>query len=94
MTNIRRSPMTNFSRSAPVISTVASSNSSRICIAAEIAAFAFMNVTLDEYEPRSTGEVSDSLDLILIKSRGRPKTSATDCATTVSEPCPMSAAPV
>ena len=70
--------MTNFSRSAPVISAVASSNSSRICIAAEIAALAFMKVTLEEYEPRSTGEVSDSLDLIRIKSRGSPKTSATD----------------
>ena len=70
--------MTSFSLSAPVISTVASSNSSRIFIAAEIAAFAFMKVTLEEYEPRSTGEVSDSLDLTRIKSSGSPKTSATD----------------
>ena len=41
-----------------------------------------------------SAEVSDSLDLTRIKSRGSPKTSATDCATTVSEPWPISAAPV
>ena len=63
-------------------------------MAAEIAAFAFMNVTRDEYEPRSTGEVSVSLLLTLIMSKGSPRTSATDCATTVSDPWPMSAAPV
>ena len=55
---------------------------------------AFMKVTRDEYEPRSTGAVSVSLLLILIMSRGRPRTSATDWAITVSEPWPISAAPV
>ena len=59
-----------------------------------MAALAFMKVTREEYEPRSTGEVSLSLLLTLIMSKGRPKTSATDCATTVSDPCPISAAPV
>ena len=61
----------------PVIDEAASINSDRTSIAAETAAFAFMNVTLLEYEPRSTGDVSDSFDLILIMSIGRPNTSAT-----------------
>ena len=69
-----------------MISDVALSKSSLIFIAAEIAAFAFMKVTLEEYDPKSTGEVSVSLDFILIISSGKPRTSATDWATTVSEP--------
>ena len=92
--NILRSPITKDSTEAPVISLVALSKSPLISIAAEIAALAFMKVTLEEYDPRSTGEVSLSLLLTLIISRGNPRTSATDWATTVSDPCPMSAAPV
>ena len=69
-------------------------NSFLISIAADIAALAFMNVTLELYDPRSTGDVSESLDLTLIISIGSPNTSETLCATTVSLPCPISAAPV
>ncbi len=91
---MRRSPITSFSTGASVTSAAAPNNFWRISIAADIAALAFMKVTRDEYDPRSTGAVSVSLLLILIISNGSPRTSATDWATTVSEPWPISAAPV
>ena len=77
MLYILLSPSTKLEVSIPMINDAASINSDLTSIAAETAAFAFMNVTLLEYEPRSTGDVSDSFDLILIMSIGRPNTSAT-----------------
>ena len=56
-------PSTKQEASTPVIDEAASINSNRTSIAAETAAFAFMNVTLLEYEPRSTGDVSTPLIL-------------------------------
>ena len=55
---ILRSLSTKYSAGISNIPLAAFSNSSRISSAALIAALAFMNVTRDEYDPKSTGLVS------------------------------------
>ena len=46
------------------------------------------------YDPRSIGVRSVSAAITLIRDKLQPSTSATICAVMVSEPCPISAAPV
>ncbi len=53
-----------------------------------------MNDTRDEYEPLSFGVTALSLATTRSRSSPRPSTSPTICASSVEEPCPMSAAPV
>ncbi len=52
-----------------------------------------MNVTREEYEPRSMGVVSVSAVTRRMSAGCSPSSSATIVASTESEPCPMSIAP-
>ena len=66
---------------------------SRARSAAWIAALPVMSVTREEYEPRSTGVRSVSPVTMRMSSGSMPNTSATQYASTESEPCPMSIEP-
>ena len=57
-------------------------------------AFPAMNVTLLEYEPMSMGVRSVSAAMIFIRPSEQPSVSAATWAVIVSEPCPISDAPV
>ena len=65
----------------------------RIFRAASRAALPAMNVTRDEYEPRSIGVESVSAVTSRTSLGCSPSSSATIAASTVSEPWPMSIAP-
>ena len=53
-----------------------------------------MNDTREEYEPLSFGVSTLSVAMTRIRSSESESTSATTCASSVEEPCPMSDAPV
>ena len=77
----------------PISAATASTSIARIFRAASSAALPAMNVTREEYEPRSIGVVSVSAVTSLTSDGSRPSSSATIVASTESEPCPISIAP-
>jgi hypothetical protein len=62
--------------------------------AAPIAELPPMKVVREACTPTSQGVMSVSLFTTVTAESGRPSSSHTSCASTVSEPCPISEAPV